>query len=563
MMSQAEESEGIDDGEKNELFLFSYEQSAAEMSPDDEPAKNSCNVSELIMTSQSVKQGQAQHVNRLPFMESHASLFHAIHSITKSIRQFGEHEGGITLKVTKCRHIDRGASQEEAVIKEDLDLAQDSQDSNRDSLNPDLLNPVMVTDSQDRDLAEDSKDHDSKDSGSPKDSQDLVSQESDLAKDSQDLDVRDSKLTKDSQDSESTKDSQDLDARDSELIKDSHDSDLGKDSQDRDLTKDSRGPELAQDSWDPFTWVLELAQDSWDPDSWDPGLAKGSWDVDYWDPDLVKAFLDSDSRSAKDSQDSDLAKDSQDSSSQGPDLTEDSQDPDLTKDSQDPDSWEHDSTKDSQDLDSAKDSQDPDLAKDSRDPDLAKDSQEAKDTSAPVPSTQSKLKSKSVISRTQQKHYLMELPPAHLLPYLVLIKRVMSLPISAIQKQCLSGEILCRIQYFTLKLQKKKLLSRAALAEQPTHRLPTVRETGYVTFDCLRDLQWKLYKGIAKRKPKTIGVERKSSYSYGVTGTTFAKFTEYVLPLIPKGWIVDDSLKFSENMVVLFAQNTDLLEGRV
>ncbi|XP_028605217.2 uncharacterized protein LOC114606804 [Podarcis muralis] len=552
MMSQAEESEGIDDGEKNELFPFSYKQSAAEMSPDDKPAKNSCNVSELIMTSESVKQGQGKRVDRLPFMESHASLFHAIRSITTSIRQFGEHEGGITLKVTKRRHLDLGASQEEVVIKEDLDLAQDSQDSDRDSLSPDLLSPVMVTDSQDRDF--DSKVHDSKDSGSPKDSQDLVSQESDLAKDSRDLDVRDSK---------STKDSQDLEARDSELMKDSQDSDLDKDSQDRDLTRDSRGPELAQDSWDPSTWVLELAQDSWDPDSWNPGLAKGSWDVDYWDPDLVKAFLDSDSRSDKDSQDSDLAKDSQDSSSQGPDLTEESQDPDLTKDSQDPDSWEHESTKDSQDLDSAKDLQDPDLAKDSRDPDLAKDSREAKDTSAPVPSSQSKLKSKSVISGTQQKRYLMELPPAHLLPYLVLIKRAMSLPISAIQKQCLSGEILCRIQYFTLKLQKKKLLSRAALAEQPTHRLPTVRETGYVTFDCLRDLQWKLYKGIAKRKPKTIGVERKSSYSYGITGTTFAKFTEYVLPLIPKGWIVDDSLKFSENMVVLFAQNTDLLEGRV
>ncbi|XP_033019692.1 protein starmaker-like [Lacerta agilis] len=516
------------------------------MSPDDEPAKSSCNVSELIMTSGSVKQGQAKHVGRLPFMENHASLFHAIHSITKSIRQFGEHEGGITLKVTKRHHIDLGASQEEVVIKEDLDLAQDSQ-----VLDEDSLNPVMVTDSQDRDLAEDSKDFDS-----TKDSQDFLSQESDLAKDSQDLDIRDSELTKDSQD---------LDARDSELTKDSHD--LDKDSQERDLTKDSRGPELAYDSWDPYTWVLELAQDSWDPDSWNPGLARGSWEVDSWDPDLVKTFLDSDSSStkdsqdtdlAKDSQDSDLAKDSQDSDSQGPDLTEDSQDPDLTKDSQDPDSWDPDSTKDSQDLDSAKDSHDPDLTKDSRDPDLAKDSREARDTSAPVPPSQSKLKSKSVISRTQQKRYLIELPPAHLLPYLVLIKRVMSLPISAIQKQCISGEILCRIQYFTLKLQKRKLLSRPALAEQPTHRLPTVRETGYVTFDCLRDLQWKLYKGIAKQKPKTIGVERKSSYSYGVTGTTFAKFTEYVLPLIPKDWIVDDSLKFSENMVVLFAQNKDL-----
>nr|XP_034956087.1 uncharacterized protein LOC118076959 [Zootoca vivipara] len=531
-MSQAEDCEGIDDGEKNELFPFSYEQSAAETSPDYEPARRSCNVSELVMTPKSVKQGQAKHVDRLPFMESHASLFHAIRSITKSIRQFGEHEGGITLKVTKRRHIDLGASQEEVVIKEDLDLAQDSQD--KDSLNSDLLYPVMVTDSQDRELAEDSKDHDLQDSDLTKDSQ-----ETDLAKDSQDLDVRDS---------ESTKDSQDLDARDSESTKDSHGADLDKESQDRDLTKDSGSPELAQDSWDPYTWVLELAQDSWDPDSWNPGLAKGSWDVDSWNPDLIKAFLDSDSSSTKDSQDSDWAKDSQDSNSQGPDLTEDSQDSDLAKDSQDPDSWDPDSTKDSQDLD---------LAKESLDPDLAKDSQEAKDTSVPVPSGQSKLKSKSVISGTQQKRYLIELPPAHLLPYLVLIKRVMSLPISAIQKQCLSGEILCRIQYFTLKLQKKKPPSRPALAEQPTHRLPTVRETGYVTFDCLKDLQWKLYKGIAKRKPKTIGVERKLSYSYGVTGTTFARFTEYVLPLIPKGWIVDDSLKFSENMVVLFAQNQD------
>lgn len=66
----------------------------------------------------------------------------------------------------------------------------------------------------------------------------------------------------------------------------------------------------------------------------------------------------------------------------------------------------------------------------------------------------------------------------------------------------------------------------------------------YVTFDSLRDLQWKLYKGLAKRKPKVTGTWRIPRFSTGSVSRIMASFSEFILPLIPKDWIIDDSLQY-------------------
>nr|XP_020661496.1 uncharacterized protein LOC110085553 [Pogona vitticeps]XP_020661497.1 uncharacterized protein LOC110085553 [Pogona vitticeps] len=162
-------------------------------------------------------------------------------------------------------------------------------------------------------------------------------------------------------------------------------------------------------------------------------------------------------------------------------------------------------------------------------------------------------KSKSVIFRMQQKHGLEELPPAYLLPYVVLIKNCISLPVSTIQKLCVSGEILCRMEYFMLRCTKKKSTLPES-AELSVPKLPTVKEVKYVTFDSLKDLQWKLFKGLLKRKPKTTGVWREPTYSFGIEGVSAPKDVEYIFPLMPKDWIIDDSLKFSEEMMHLLLE---------
>ncbi|KAH0628217.1 hypothetical protein JD844_009089 [Phrynosoma platyrhinos] len=161
-------------------------------------------------------------------------------------------------------------------------------------------------------------------------------------------------------------------------------------------------------------------------------------------------------------------------------------------------------------------------------------------------------KSKSVIFRKQRKPE--ELPPSRLFPYLVLIKNCVPLPLSILQRLCLSGEILCKIQYSTRKHRKKKEVSLPESEERPVPKPQTVTEVQYVTFDSLKELQWMLFKGLVKRKPKTVGMWREPSYSFGIQSLTSVKKAEYILPLIPKDWIIDDSLKFSEEMPRLLLQ---------
>ncbi|XP_053152191.1 uncharacterized protein LOC128345002 [Hemicordylus capensis] len=184
-------------------------------------------------------------------------------------------------------------------------------------------------------------------------------------------------------------------------------------------------------------------------------------------------------------------------------------------------------------------------------PDSAKNMQEDKDTCTSVHSKHLTVsKSKRDMFRRQQKHGFGVLPPTHLLPYLVLINECIHLPIDVLQNQCLRGKILCRIQYFTLIHRKKKLLPQAAPQKLPIAKSRTT-EGVYVTFDSLKDLQWKLYKGLAKRKPKVTGTWREPIFSLGITAIPTPSNAEYILPLMPNDWLVDDSLKYSIPISVL------------
>ncbi|XP_042309185.1 uncharacterized protein LOC121923118 [Sceloporus undulatus] len=162
-------------------------------------------------------------------------------------------------------------------------------------------------------------------------------------------------------------------------------------------------------------------------------------------------------------------------------------------------------------------------------------------------------KSRSVIFRKQRKPDLEELPPSCLFPYLVLIKNCVPLPLSILQRLCLSGEILCKIQYFSRKHRKKKEVTLPE-SERRVPKPQTETEVKYVTFDSLKELQWMLFKGLVKRKPKTVGMWREPVYSFGIQCVAPVKKAEYILPLIPKDWIIDDSLKFSEEMTHLLLQ---------
>lgn len=83
---------------------------------------------------------------------------------------------------------------------------------------------------------------------------------------------------------------------------------------------------------------------------------------------------------------------------------------------------------------------------------------DSKDTCKPVQSKHLSVpENKHVVLGRQQKHPG-ELSAAGMLPYLVLLHRSIPLPISDIKSRCLKGEILCRIQYFTLRRSKRRLL---------------------------------------------------------------------------------------------------------
>lgn len=102
--------------------------------------------------------------------------------------------------------------------------------------------------------------------------------------------------------------------------------------------------------------------------------------------------------------------------------------------------------------------------------DSDKDATKDKDTSTSVLSKDSCLSvaSKQLVeSKSKQKTYP-ELPPAYVLPYLVLIENCLHLPFPTIRKQCLTGEILCRIDSLLLRRKKKKPPTSLEPAKVPT-----------------------------------------------------------------------------------------------
>lgn len=82
-------------------------------------------------------------------------------------------------------------------------------------------------------------------------------------------------------------------------------------------------------------------------------------------------------------------------------------------------------------------------------------------------------------------------------------------------------------------------------------------ETKYVTFEGLEDLQWKLFKGLLKRKPKTIGIWREANFKKKSVTTVIREAKEHILPLLPKDWIIDESLKFSKEKIFSFFLETE------
>ncbi|XP_067424736.1 uncharacterized protein [Emydura macquarii macquarii] len=132
--------------------------------------------------------------------------------------------------------------------------------------------------------------------------------------------------------------------------------------------------------------------------------------------------------------------------------------------------------------------------------------------------------------------------PVHMLPYVLLIKNCLPLSISSIHFKCCKAEILCRILYFTLRLWKKKT-PKPSPKDPANSELQTAEGTQYVNFLNLKDLQWKFYKGIVKRKRKVRVLWREANYRPFKPFQEKIRKAEYMLPLIPKNWIIHDSLK--------------------
>ncbi|XP_025033641.1 uncharacterized protein LOC106732871 [Pelodiscus sinensis] len=132
--------------------------------------------------------------------------------------------------------------------------------------------------------------------------------------------------------------------------------------------------------------------------------------------------------------------------------------------------------------------------------------------------------------------------PVHMLPYVVLIKNCLPLSISSIHSKCCKAEILSRILYITLRLWKKKAI-KPLPRDHPNSKLQTPEESKYVNFFNLKDLQWKFYKGIVKRKQKVRVLWREADYRPFKLCQEKIRNEEYILPLIPKNWIIHESLK--------------------
>lgn len=108
----------------------------------------------------------------------------------------------------------------------------------------------------------------------------------------------------------------------------------------------------------------------------------------------------------------------------------------------------------------------PVLAKE--DPALAEETQEDKSLCKSIHSKELLTSEcKSITARRQQILSREEQSPAQRIPYVILINRSIPLPASIIQSRCLAKKILCRLQCFTLRRKKKKLLPQPASVKKP------------------------------------------------------------------------------------------------
>ncbi|XP_019410708.1 PREDICTED: uncharacterized protein LOC109323533 [Crocodylus porosus] len=145
----------------------------------------------------------------------------------------------------------------------------------------------------------------------------------------------------------------------------------------------------------------------------------------------------------------------------------------------------------------------------------------------------SKSKTKHSTARGHRKPKRSRQLPEHMIPYVLLIRNCLPLSTSSIKSKCSKEEILCRIQYFTLGLWKKekpKPLSKVS----PIFELQQTEETQHIKFLNLKDLQWKLYKGIVKRKQKVTASQRKAKYRPFRIFEEKTTKAEYIIPLISK-----------------------------
>ncbi|XP_031413193.1 uncharacterized protein LOC116217540 isoform X2 [Meleagris gallopavo] len=146
----------------------------------------------------------------------------------------------------------------------------------------------------------------------------------------------------------------------------------------------------------------------------------------------------------------------------------------------------------------------------------------------------SKSKPKVPVSGGRKKYYSSDSLQKHILPYVFLIKNCLSMPLSLIQDKCFSGEILCKIQY--LRKEKRSMPT----SETPVSKLHASEEPEipYVIFHNLRELQWKLYKGMVKRKESSRIFLREANYGSSTILNGTAVKTHYNLPLIFKDSVI-------------------------
>lgn len=122
-----------------------------------------------------------------------------------------------------------------------------------------------------------------------------------------------------------------------------------------------------------------------------------------------------------------------------------------------------------------------------------------------------------------------------ILPYVFLIKSCLPMPVSLIQDKCFSGEILCKIQYFRKEKKLQPAFETSAISKLHSSE---VSEIPYVIFHNLRGLQWKLYKGMAKRKEPFQIFWREANYRTFTILEEKPEKTDYILPLIFKDSII-------------------------